>query len=204
VTALEPAPYNPNRLTDEQFAQLVGEVRRQRRVLKPIVVRGAGEAGRYVIVDGEHNWRAAREAGLVEVPIEEINAEEYVNETETRRQTFLRNKRGSYHSVKLGRMLVEAQFCSPAYPSVEEQATRLAAALSLRNLIGFRGDDDEQGRPTWKLYLAERTPKPGTVPGTLRERHVEGRCGVGWTGIGRSLSALGGPQNGSNRVFALS
>jgi hypothetical protein len=38
------------------------------------------------------------------------------------------------------------------------------------NLIGFRGDDDEQGRPTWKLYLAERTPKPGTVPGNLRER----------------------------------
>ena len=38
------------------------------------------------------------------------------------------------------------------------------------NLVGCSGDDDEQGRPTWRLYLAERTPKPGTVPGTLRER----------------------------------
>jgi hypothetical protein len=38
------------------------------------------------------------------------------------------------------------------------------------NLIGFRGDDDEQGRPTWKLYLAERTPKSGTVPDSMRAR----------------------------------
>jgi hypothetical protein len=38
------------------------------------------------------------------------------------------------------------------------------------NLIGFKGEPDEQGRPVWKLYLAERTPKPGTVPGNLRER----------------------------------
>jgi hypothetical protein len=38
------------------------------------------------------------------------------------------------------------------------------------NLIAFPGEADEQGRPPWKLYLAERTPKPGTVTGNLRER----------------------------------
>jgi hypothetical protein len=38
------------------------------------------------------------------------------------------------------------------------------------NLIGFRDGGDEQGRPAWAVYLVERTPKPGTVPGNLRER----------------------------------
>ena len=28
------------------------------------------------------------------------------------------------------------------------------------NLVGFRGEPDEQGRPTWNLYLTERQPKP--------------------------------------------
>src|SRR3712207_2038484 len=109
MNTLVPAAYNPNRLTDEQFQRLVDAGRRPGRVLKPIVVRKV-DGGRYVIVDGEHNWRAAREAGLVEVPIEEINADEYVNETEARRQTFIRNQTGKHHVVKLGRMLVEMQY----------------------------------------------------------------------------------------------
>lgn len=27
------------------------------------------------------------------------------------------------------------------------------------NLVAFRGEPDEQGRPTWNLYLAERQPR---------------------------------------------
>ena len=27
------------------------------------------------------------------------------------------------------------------------------------NLVAFRGEPDEQGRPTWHLYLAERQPR---------------------------------------------
>ena len=31
--------------------------------------------------------------------------------------------------------------------------------LGASNLVGFRGEDDDQGRPTWNLYLVERQPK---------------------------------------------
>ena len=27
------------------------------------------------------------------------------------------------------------------------------------SLLGFRGEPDEQGRPTWNVYLVERQPK---------------------------------------------
>jgi hypothetical protein len=30
------------------------------------------------------------------------------------------------------------------------------------NLVAFRGEPDEQGRPTWRLFLTERLPKPAS------------------------------------------
>jgi ParB/RepB/Spo0J family partition protein len=103
VTALEPAAYNPNQLTHKQFDLLTHEVMSRDLVLKPIVVRKANGDGRYVIVDGEHNWRAAKRAELPAVPVEVIEADEY----EARRQTLVRNKHGRHHKVKLGRMYRE-------------------------------------------------------------------------------------------------
>jgi hypothetical protein len=37
------------------------------------------------------------------------------------------------------------------------------------NLLGFRGDDDEQGRQTWNLYMVERQSRDG------RRRQPEAR-----------------------------
>ena len=34
------------------------------------------------------------------------------------------------------------------------------------NLVGFRGNHDEQGRPTWRLYLAERPARADDAPAT--------------------------------------
>jgi ParB-like chromosome segregation protein Spo0J len=50
--SLQPSGYNPNMLTDEQRAQLVDEVKRQRGLLKPVVCRD--DDGQLVIIDGEH------------------------------------------------------------------------------------------------------------------------------------------------------
>jgi hypothetical protein len=36
--------------------------------------------------------------------------------------------------------------------------------LGASNLVGFRGEPDDQGRPTWKLYLAERPPRADARP----------------------------------------
>jgi hypothetical protein len=39
------------------------------------------------------------------------------------------------------------------------------------NLVAFRGEPDEQGRPTWHLFLAERPPRQGAAePG---RRHLD-------------------------------
>lgn len=99
VSAIMPASYNPNILSANQFKQLVAEIKRTGRCQKPIVAR-ANNDGTFTAIDGSHNLRAAIEAGLLDVPIEIIEVDDY----EARRQTYVRNKSGTWHKVRLGRM----------------------------------------------------------------------------------------------------
>jgi ParB/RepB/Spo0J family partition protein len=102
VERLRPNGWNPNQMTEEQFAELVEEIRHLERTPRPVVVRPA-EQGAFSIVDGEHNWRAAREAGLEEVPCEVIEVDDF----EAMRQTYKRNLHGSHNPVRLGRLFRE-------------------------------------------------------------------------------------------------
>ena len=38
--------------------------------------------------------------------------------------------------------------------------------LGASNLVAFRGEPDERGRPTWNLYLAERPARADDAPAT--------------------------------------
>lgn len=95
---LQPNDYNPNRMTADEFAELVEEVRHLGRLPKPVVVRPVEDG--YLIVDGEHGWRAATEAGLGEVACEVIDADDF----EAMRQTYKRNQHGTHDRVALGQM----------------------------------------------------------------------------------------------------
>jgi ParB/RepB/Spo0J family partition protein len=99
VDQLDPNAYNPNRMTDEEFEELVAEVRRLGSLPKPILVRPASE-GRYEISDGEHNWRAAQRVGLATVLCEIRQMDDF----EARRQTFKRNQHGHHDMVLQARM----------------------------------------------------------------------------------------------------
>lgn len=98
VADLHPNDYNPNEMSDGAFAEFVAEVRHLRRLPKPIVVRTDGDG--YVIVDGEHAWRAAQEVGLTEALCEVIDADDF----EAMRQSYKRNQHGEHNPVLLGRM----------------------------------------------------------------------------------------------------
>lgn len=63
-----PNPDQPRqRFDDRGLQELAGSIR-EVGVLQPIVVRPADEAGNYVLVAGERRCRAARTAGLEEIP----------------------------------------------------------------------------------------------------------------------------------------
>lgn len=69
TSALDEDPRNPRtELPEDELAELAEDIR-QRGILQPIVVQPADVAGRYRIHFGARRWRAAKLAGLDQVPV---------------------------------------------------------------------------------------------------------------------------------------
>ncbi len=68
IAQLQPGKYQPRtRMDEDSLAQLAESIRAQ-GVMQPILVRHL-DSGGYEIIAGERRWRAARLAGLPEVPV---------------------------------------------------------------------------------------------------------------------------------------
>lgn len=68
IDQLQPNRLQPRvRFDDDQLEELADSIRAQ-GIIQPLVVAASGE-GMYLIVAGERRWRAARRAGLTEVPV---------------------------------------------------------------------------------------------------------------------------------------
>jgi ParB family chromosome partitioning protein len=57
--------YNPNEMDNAMFEQIMKSLERD-GFLVPIIVRE--EKGKYIIIDGEHRWRAAKEKNQEKIP----------------------------------------------------------------------------------------------------------------------------------------
>lgn len=65
---LQPGKYQPRTRMDEASLGELADSIREQGVMQPILVRAVG-ADRYEIIAGERRWRAARIAGLAQVPV---------------------------------------------------------------------------------------------------------------------------------------
>jgi len=73
IENLQPNPRNPRRLfTDDELDELAASIR-ERGIIQPIVVR-ALKGDNFEIIAGERRWRAAQRAGLHDVPIAVVEA----------------------------------------------------------------------------------------------------------------------------------
>ncbi len=71
---LEPNPQQP-RADVGDLEELVASIR-EKGVLEPLLVRPSQVGGRFMIISGERRYRAAREAGLREVPCIEMDVDD--------------------------------------------------------------------------------------------------------------------------------
>ena len=74
VTQIEPNREQPRKNFEEESLNELAESIRQFGILQPLLVKKKGE--RYEIIAGERRWRAARLAGLQEVPVIVIEADD--------------------------------------------------------------------------------------------------------------------------------
>lgn len=72
---IEPNPSQPRRSFEEgSLAELAGSIR-ELGILQPLLVRRVAE-DRYQLVAGERRWRAAKLAGLLQVPVIEVDTDD--------------------------------------------------------------------------------------------------------------------------------
>lgn len=69
LSLIEPDKKQPRKDFDEDKLSELADNIMQMGVLQPLLVRPADADGRYTIVAGERRWRAARKAGLTEIPV---------------------------------------------------------------------------------------------------------------------------------------
>ena len=72
---VEPNPNQPRRSFDEEELQALSDSIAEHGILQPLAVR-ALDGGFYQIIAGERRWRAARMAGLDEVPVVVLDADD--------------------------------------------------------------------------------------------------------------------------------
>lgn len=72
---VEPNPLQPRRDFDPEALQTLADSIAEHGVIQPLTVR-PGENGYYQIIAGERRWRAARLAGLDEVPVRVVEADD--------------------------------------------------------------------------------------------------------------------------------
>lgn len=75
IHEIEPNPKQPRRQFDEEELQALSDSIAQHGVIQPLTVRKM-DGGSYQIIAGERRWRAARLAGLSEIPAVVIEADD--------------------------------------------------------------------------------------------------------------------------------
>ncbi|MCK9295662.1 MAG: ParB/RepB/Spo0J family partition protein [Desulfobulbaceae bacterium] len=69
IADIRPNPYQPRKEMDEQALSQLAESIKKRGVLQPLVVREIDGENQYELIAGERRLRAAKLAGLAEVPV---------------------------------------------------------------------------------------------------------------------------------------
>ena len=70
IDQLIPNRYQPRKFFDEEKLNELSESIKERGIIQPIIVRNSkNNKNEYEVIAGERRWRAAKKAGLTEVPV---------------------------------------------------------------------------------------------------------------------------------------
>lgn len=69
LDSIEPNNYQPRQVMDDEALNQLADSIREKGILQPLIVRKRSEGGGYALIAGERRWRAARIAGLTDVPV---------------------------------------------------------------------------------------------------------------------------------------
>ena len=154
INLLDANPWNPNRQS-EAVQRATEESINEFGFIDPVTVRRIGE--RFQIIDGEHRWRKAVEAGHADIPVVVIDADD----AEARRLTLILNEtRGEHDVVSVGTLLAKLRDddidLETLMRGLPYSSTEMQHLLSLA---------DEE----WDRFTGATAPEPPDDPDTVRD-----------------------------------
>lgn len=114
---LQANSWNPNRMNAPMYAKELQSIK-DHGFVDPVTAYDDGDY-KYIIIDGEHRWRAAMDLGLKEIPVFLVDID---NENDAKKLTILLNElRGQALPEKMGDLLKDLMSSS----SLEELLNEL-------------------------------------------------------------------------------
>ena len=108
IAKVEPRTEQPRNRFDEDALQELSDSIAQYGLIQPITVRRQ-DSGYYQIIAGERRWRASRMAGLIEVPVRVIDADD--RRVAARAKLVCLGHRSAVLDVKLYDLVNQRQLC---------------------------------------------------------------------------------------------
>jgi len=190
---ITPNPEQPRMTFDEQaLAELTASIS-EHGVLQPVLVRPLGEHHHYQLVAGERRWRAARQAGLTEIPalIEQLDDETALEigiienlqreDLSPLEEAMIYERMTSEHGYSVRRL---AQKLGKDKGYVENRLRLASAPAEIKQLVSLRKDTLSHAyellkveEPRKRRKLAEQVASGELSLVKLRER-IEGRARV--------------------------
>ncbi len=135
ISRVEPRQGQPRRSFDEEALTELADSIREYGVIQPITVR-ALDRGYYQIIAGERRWRAARLAGLSEVPVRVLEADDRLASEMALVENLQREDLNPMEEARGYRELMSAYGLTQEEVAARVQKSRPAVANSLR-LLGL-------------------------------------------------------------------
>ena len=143
ITRVEPRMEQPREYFDEQALQELADSIAQYGLIQPIVVRKL-DSGYYQIIAGERRWRAARMAGLENVPVRVLEADDRRTAELALVENLLREDLNPIEEAKGYRSLIEdygltqeeaAQSVGRSRPAIANSLRLLSLSPAVRELV---------------------------------------------------------------------
>lgn len=175
LDALAPNPGQPREDFSEEKLQELAQSIREKGILQPLLVRPANQPGSYQIIAGERRWRAAKMAGLKEIPV----IVQELGDTDAMIVALIENiQREDLNPIELAKALVSLQnLLGVTQDGLAEKLGKQRGVISNQMRIirlSPEGQDDLiHGRITVGHARAIVGLPPGEPAEKLRKRIVE-------------------------------
>jgi len=176
IDKLAPNPYQPRQQFDEEGLRELGDSLKSRGEIQPIVVREHGKG--YQIIAGERRWRAAKLAGLKQIPVlvkdtaeTDVLLESLVENLHREDLTSVERENAVYELWKTGRWKTQGELAkelgkSPSWVGTNVDAAllrrkeRIPATISTRVITDTAGLEKEERTQVIEKFRREEITEP--------------------------------------------